>query len=213
MKIRFWGTRGSLATPGPGTTHFGGNTSCVEVTTGSGGRLILDCGTGARLLGAELLSTAPRPITGSILLGHTHWDHIQGFPFFAPIFVPGSSFSVYGPQGSRGSLHETLSGQMEFTYFPVELDQLPAQITFHELVEGTFEIGGARVTTQYINHPAVTLAYRIEAEIRRQLDGLLEKPAAGELPLLAPIVLSDVAGTYSRTMARPSATLGGHETS
>ncbi len=164
MKIRFWGTRGSLATPGRGTTHFGGNTSCVEVTTESGGRLILDCGTGARLLGAQLVSTAPRPIRGSILLGHTHWDHIQGFPFFAPIFVPGNSFAVYGPQGSRGSLHGTLSGQMEFTYFPVELDQLPAQITFHELAEGTYEIGGAQVTTQYIHHPAVTLAYRIEAD-------------------------------------------------
>jgi len=164
MKIRFWGTRGSVATPGPGTTHFGGNTSCVEVTTEDGGHLILDCGTGARQLGNELLTAASKPIQGSILLGHTHWDHIQGFPFFKPVFVPGNVFSVWAPQGGSRSLQETLSGQMEFTYFPVELGQLPAQITYHELAEGTYEIGGTRVTTQYLNHPAVTLGYRIEAD-------------------------------------------------
>ena len=164
MKVRFWGTRGSLGTPGPGTTYFGGNTSCVEVTTEGGGRLILDCGTGARQLGIELLATAPKPLQGSILLGHTHWDHIQGFPFFKPVFVPGNSFAVWAPQGGSRSLQETLSGQMEFTYFPIELGQLPAQITYHELAEGTYEISGARVTTQYLNHPAVTLGYRIEAD-------------------------------------------------
>ena len=164
MKIRFWGTRGSLGTPGPGTTYFGGNTSCVEVTTDGGGRLILDCGTGARQLGIEMLAVVPKPIQGSILLGHTHWDHIQGFPFFKPVFVPGNNFSVWAPQGGSRSLQETLSGQMEFTYFPIELGQLPAQITYHELAEGTYEIGGARVITQYLNHPAVTLGYRIEAD-------------------------------------------------
>src|SRR6266851_1241749 len=164
MKVRFWGTRGSVATPGPGTTYFDGNTSCVEVTTEDGGHLILDCGTGARQLGNELLTAASKPIQGSILLGHTHWDHIQGFPFFKPVFVPGNIFSVWAPQGGSRSLQETLSGQMEFTYFPVELGQLPAQITYHELAEGTYEIGGTRVTTQYLNHPAVTLGYRIEAD-------------------------------------------------
>jgi CheY-like chemotaxis protein/phosphoribosyl 1,2-cyclic phosphodiesterase len=164
VKIRFWGTRGSLASPGPGTTYFGGNTSCVQVTTENGGLLILDCGTGARQLGRELETTSLKPIKGDILLGHTHWDHIQGFPFFKPVFMPGSSFSVWAPKGGSRSLQETLSGQMEFTYFPVELAQLPAQITYHELAEGTYEIGGARVTTQYLNHPAVTLGYRIEAD-------------------------------------------------
>src|SRR5260370_17915883 len=163
MKIRFWGTRGSVATPGPGTTYFGGNTSCVEVTTEDGGHLILDCGTGARQLGNELLTAASKPIQGSILLGHAHWDHIQGFPFFKPVFVPGNIFSVWAPHGGSRSLQETLSGQMEFTYFPVELGQLPAQITYHELAEGTYEIGGTRVTTQYLNHPPLTPGYRIQA--------------------------------------------------
>ena len=145
MRVRFWGTRGSIATPGPGTVRFGGNTSCVGVTTSGGACFIFDCGTGARPLGAELMAHAPKPISATILLSHTHWDHIQGFPFFAPLFVPGNQITVCGPEGSGHSLREVLSGQMEFTYFPVEIGQLPATITFRELGEGTHEIGGARM--------------------------------------------------------------------
>ena len=126
MRIRFWGTRGSIATPGPGTNHFGGNTSCVEVTTANGALLIFDCGTGARQLAAELMAQGKRSISSNILLGHTHWDHIQGFPFFSPAFVKGNFVAIYGPEGSRGSLHDVLAGQMEFTYFPIDLNQLPA---------------------------------------------------------------------------------------
>lgn len=164
MKIRFWGTRGSIATPGPGTNHFGGNTSCVELSTADGSLLILDCGTGAHRLAIALMSRGKDPIDANILLGHTHWDHIQGFPFFSPAFVKGNSAAIYGPEGSRGSLHDVLAGQMEFTYFPVELSQLPAKITYHELTEGIHTIGGARVATQFLNHPAMTIGYRVEAD-------------------------------------------------
>ena len=164
MKVRFWGTRGSIATPGPGTNHFGGNTSCVEITTDSGGLLVLDCGTGAHGLAAKLMAEGKKPINANILLGHTHWDHIQGFPFFSPAFVKGNSVTIYGPEGSRGSLHEVLAGQMEFTYFPVALNQLPAAITYHDLSEGVEQIGGARIVTQFLHHPAMTLGYRIEAD-------------------------------------------------
>ena len=164
MRVRFWGTRGSIATPGPGTNHFGGNTSCVELTTDNGARLILDCGTGAHRLATELMAQAKNPINSNILLGHTHWDHIQGFPFFSPAFVKGNSAAIYGPEGSRGSLQDVLAGQMEFTYFPVELNQLPAAITYHALTEGIHTIGGARVATQFLNHPAVTVGYRVEAD-------------------------------------------------
>ncbi len=125
MRVRFWGTRGSIATPGPGTNHFGGNTSCVELTTAKGGLLIFDCGTGARQLAAELMAQGKKAIDSNILLGHTHWDHIQGFPFFSPAFVKGNSASIYGPEGSRGSLHDVLAGQMEYSYFPITLNQLP----------------------------------------------------------------------------------------
>jgi CheY-like chemotaxis protein/phosphoribosyl 1,2-cyclic phosphodiesterase len=164
MRVRFWGTRGSIATPGPGTTYFGGNTSCVELTTANGDLLIFDCGTGAHPLAAELMAHGKKRIDANILLGHTHWDHIQGFPFFTPAFVEGNTVAIYGPQGSRGSLHDVLAGQMEFTYFPIELNQLPAAITYHELTEGIHTIGGARVATQFLHHPAMTLGYRVEAD-------------------------------------------------
>jgi CheY-like chemotaxis protein len=164
MRIRFWGTRGSIATPGPGTNHFGGNTSCVELTADNGDLLIFDCGTGAARLAAALMGRGKNAINANILLGHTHWDHIQGFPFFSPAFVKGNSVAIYGPEGSRGSLHEVLAGQMEFTYFPVELNQLPAAITYHDLTEGIHIIGGARVATQFLHHPAMTIGYRVEAD-------------------------------------------------
>jgi len=164
MKVRFWGTRGSIASPGPGTIRFGGNTSCVEVNTASGGLLVLDCGTGAHRLAGQLMTQGKQAIDVHILLGHTHWDHIQGFPFFTPAFVKGNSAAIYGPEGSRGSLHHVLAGQMEFTYFPVELSQLPAVITYHDLTEGIYTIGGVRVATQFLHHPAMTLGYRLEAD-------------------------------------------------
>jgi CheY-like chemotaxis protein/phosphoribosyl 1,2-cyclic phosphodiesterase len=164
MRIRFWGTRGSIAVPGPGTNRFGGNTSCVELTTDNGDLIIFDCGTGARQLGAELMAQGRTAINANILLGHTHWDHIQGFPFFTPAFVKGNAVAIYGPEGSRGSLQDVLAGQMEFTYFPVELTQLPAAITYHDLTEGVHTIGGTQVATQFLNHPAMTIGYRVEAD-------------------------------------------------
>jgi len=163
MLARFWGTRGSIAAPGPGTNHFGGNTSCVELTTPSGGVLVLDCGTGARSLGNRLLASASGPVAATILLTHTHWDHIQGFPFFAPLFQPDNRFKVYGPEGAHLSLREVLAGQMEHHYFPVDLDQLAARISYEDLCEGTYEIDGVQVRAQQMNHPSPTLGYRIEA--------------------------------------------------
>ncbi len=164
MRVRFWGTRGSIATPGQGTVRFGGNTSCVEVRSASGTLLLLDCGTGARALGEALMVQGPRPLRGHILIGHTHWDHIQGLPFFAPLFVQGNEWDIYAPRGFEQSLQETLAGQMQYTYFPVTLEQLRASIRYHEVVEGVFEVGDIRVTAQYLNHPALTLGYRLEAD-------------------------------------------------
>jgi CheY-like chemotaxis protein/phosphoribosyl 1,2-cyclic phosphodiesterase len=164
LRLRFWGTRGSIATPGPGTLRFGGNTSCVEAVTGAGQRLVFDCGTGARLLGAHLMANAPKPISATILLSHTHWDHIQGFPFFAPAFVPGNKLTVCAPEGCTGSLPDALAGQMQYAYFPVALGQLGASIEYRELKEGTSDIDGIRISTQYLNHPAIALGYKVEAD-------------------------------------------------
>jgi CheY-like chemotaxis protein/phosphoribosyl 1,2-cyclic phosphodiesterase len=134
------------------------------VVTKAGHRFIFDCGTGARPLGAHLMAHAPKPISATLLLSHTHWDHINGFPFFVPLFVPGNSFTVCGPQGANGTLSGVLAGQMEFTYFPVELSQLGAKITYRDLTEGTHDFDGIRVSAQLLNHPATALGYRVEAD-------------------------------------------------
>jgi ribonuclease BN (tRNA processing enzyme) len=138
----------------------------VELTTPTGGVVVLDCGTGARPLGNRLVDRASGPLSATILLTHTHWDHIQGFPFFAPLFQPDNHFKVYGPEGAHLSLRDVLAGQMEHQYFPVELDQLAARISYEDLGEGTHEIDGLRVHAQQMNHPSPTLGYRIEAEGR-----------------------------------------------
>jgi len=161
MQIRFWGTRGSLAKPGPGTLRYGGNTSCVEVRTGSGTLIVFDCGTGAHGLGQALMASGA-PIRGHLMITHTHWDHIQGFPFFAPLFGRDHEWDIYAPGGLGLQLERTLSGQMEYTYFPVTLNQLGATIRYHDLVEGSFAVGDVRVVAKYLNHPALALGYRLE---------------------------------------------------
>jgi phosphoribosyl 1,2-cyclic phosphodiesterase len=126
--------------------------------------VIIDCGTGLHGLGLKLMSGGTKGLTGHILISHTHWDHIQGVPFFVPFFVPGTVWDIYGPKGLNQSLRETLAGQMQHTYFPVTTDEFGATIRYHDLVEGTFEIDDIKVTTQYLNHPALTLGYRLEAD-------------------------------------------------
>jgi len=148
--------------------RYGGNTSCIEVRTDGGALLVLDCGTGARGLGLHLLEDAAAsggpPPAGAILIGHTHWDHIHGLPFFAPLFVPGSRWDVFGPRGLVRTLDNVLAGQMEYQYFPIGLDEVNADVRYHDLVEGQFEVGDATIRTQYLNHPALTLGFRIEAD-------------------------------------------------
>ena len=163
MRVCFWGTRGSIPKPGPTTLRYGGNTSCVEVSTADGTRVLLDCGTGAYALG-RALAEEPTPVHGHILIGHTHWDHIQGFPFFAPLFVPGNVWEIYAPGGYGRQLEGCLAGQMAYEYFPITLEALNAEVRLHDLKEGVFELGSIRVTTQYLNHPALTLGYRLEAD-------------------------------------------------
>jgi phosphoribosyl 1,2-cyclic phosphodiesterase/DNA-binding response OmpR family regulator len=110
------------------------------------------------------MSGGAKGLRGHILLSHTHWDHIQGIPFFYPLFAPGNEWDIYGPRSLGQSLRETLGGQMQYTYFPVPLDQCRANIRYHDLVEGTFDIDDIKVCTQYLNHPALTLGYRLEAD-------------------------------------------------
>lgn len=164
MHVRFWGTRGSLPKPGPQTLRFGGNTACVEVQTAADTLVIIDCGSGLHGLGQELVNARKPVLRGHILISHTHWDHIQGIPFFAPFFVPGHEWDIYAPKGLGQSLQDTLAGQMQYAYFPVRLDQMAAKIRYHELIEGDFQIGEVSVRTQYLNHTALTLGFRLEAD-------------------------------------------------
>ncbi len=164
MQVRFWGTRGSMAKPGPDTIRYGGNTSCVQITSANGTLLVIDCGTGAHGLGQHLLKEGPRPVRGHVLISHTHWDHIQGIPFFVPFFIPGNKFDIYAPKGFGESLRETLAGQMEYTYFPITPEAFGAELNYNNLSEGVFQIDDIVIRTRYLNHPALTIAFRIEVD-------------------------------------------------
>jgi phosphoribosyl 1,2-cyclic phosphodiesterase len=137
----------------------------VEVRTDAGQLLVFDSGTGIREFGLHLLRSTALPATGHIFLGHTHWDHIAGFPFFPPAFISGNAFTVYGAGDVGHSLESALAGQMQYQYFPVPLRDLSADISFQELeAEGDLRVGDAVVRTQYLNHTAVCLGYRVEAD-------------------------------------------------
>ncbi len=156
-QVIFWGVRGSIATPGPMTSTVGGNTSCVEIYLG-GEHIILDGGTGLRQLGA---AQGALPFQGHLLLGHLHWDHIQGVPFFGPLFNPQSEVSFLGPQG----LEDALAGQMSGPTFPVGMELMGARKTFTELVPGAdFNLGEVRIRTAPLRHPGGGLAYRLEGQ-------------------------------------------------
>ncbi|HZO25098.1 MAG TPA: response regulator [Chloroflexota bacterium] len=160
MRVRFWGTRGSIASPGASTVRYGGNTPCVEVRTDDDTLLIFDCGTGARALG--MLLAQGSPVRAHLFLSHTHSDHIQGLPFFVPAFQPGSHLTIYGPAGVDRSFPRAVGGQMDYAYFPVPIGDLPSHVDFEELGEGSFSVGAARVLTQNLNHTGPCLGYRLE---------------------------------------------------
>lgn len=184
MRIRFWGTRGSIASPGPRTVRHGGHTSCVEVAADDGTCLVLDCGTGAHELALALQRRTPRPPVGHLLIGHTHWDHIQGFPFFASLQEAGVEWRVHAPGDRAASLERTFAGQMSPEHHPVALGELAARMRFHALREGVFGVGGIRVRAQYLHHPALTLGYRLEADGAAVVYASDHEPHA--VPLAAP---------------------------
>jgi phosphoribosyl 1,2-cyclic phosphodiesterase/ActR/RegA family two-component response regulator len=161
LTVGFWGTRGSIATPGPATTLYGGNTACVELRSGQD-ILIFDAGTGIRELGRSLVEEFKgRALTLHLFISHTHWDHIQGFPFFMPVYTPSTTLHVYGSAGQGRSLEGVLSGQMQADYFPVALGDLVSSLHVHEFHGEPFRIGDVTVSGTYLNHPGMTLGYRI----------------------------------------------------
>jgi phosphoribosyl 1,2-cyclic phosphodiesterase len=162
LQVRFWGTRGSIPSPGAQTVRYGGNTPCVELRTESGWLVILDAGTGIRELGRQLMEKSNgTPIQGDIFLTHAHWDHIQGIPFFAPIFGRGNHFTIWGSESLERSFDKVLRDQMSPVVFPVTFEELDATIDFRGLPEGTRTAGtGYEVTAFGVQHPGGALGYR-----------------------------------------------------
>ncbi len=162
MELRFRGVRGSIPTPGPETVRYGGNTTCLELLSDDGSLIILDAGTGIRALGLELARRMP--VTCHIFITHTHWDHIQGFPFFTPLFVPGNRIVLHGlfdPVSMR-SIRDVLSVQLDYRFFPVREAELKADIayeTMHESLE--VPVGDAVVSAVLMNHPVLCLGYKV----------------------------------------------------
>ena len=160
-RMKFWGVRGSIPTPGPSTVFFGGNTSCVELRV-DGELIILDAGSGIRPLGQALdVEFGAQPMNITVLVTHTHWDHIQGFPFFLPAYRAKNRVRILGYEGARDGLAATLAGQMESPYFPIALKQMPGNIVIEELKEMIFQVGPVRVEACFSNHPGICVGYRI----------------------------------------------------
>jgi len=166
VTVRCWGTRGSIPSPGPATAGYGGNTSCLEVCVGDR-RLIFDAGSGARALGVDLASREG-PTDATIFLSHFHWDHIQGFPFFPPLYDPGATLRIVGPvqhteDGTELGVESLFAGQMGPIYFPIPFQAVAADCTFGHLNEGSWERDGIVVKSMRVKHPSFTVGYRIEA--------------------------------------------------
>ena len=164
MRLRFWGTRGSIPTPGQRTVRYGGNTACVEVRDASDALLVLDAGTGLRELGVQLAQNGNGPVDLDLFISHLHWDHIQGIPFFRPAYDPRTALRVHAPRHSK-PLKDLLGLGMDDPFFPVDLDAVPAKLEIDELPEhGERKAGPFRIRAASLFHPAPAYAYRIEAD-------------------------------------------------
>ncbi|HEY0194215.1 MAG TPA: MBL fold metallo-hydrolase, partial [Kofleriaceae bacterium] len=166
MKVRFWGVRGSIPVPGRATSRYGGNTSCVEIRPRGDAPIIIDAGTGLRRLGKSLMEEAFGDGHGkaSILISHTHWDHVQGLPFFSPLYRAGNQIEIFARRRDT-HLEAVFSQQHGDPYFPVPLSAMHADMHFHAISEeATLQLGRAKVTSTRLNHPWTALAYRVEVD-------------------------------------------------
>jgi phosphoribosyl 1,2-cyclic phosphodiesterase/ActR/RegA family two-component response regulator len=160
-RIKLWGVRGSLPVPGPGTNRYGGNTSCVEVRA-DGEIIVLDAGTGIRGLGLALeKELGSETVKLTLLITHTHWDHIQGLPFFVPVYISKNLIRILGYEGARAGLGALLAAQMETPFFPVGMHELQSHLAIDELKDMAFQIGKVKVEAKFVNHPGICAGYRL----------------------------------------------------
>lgn len=162
MRARIWGSRGTIAAPGPETSRYGGNTSCVEIRPDGGGVLVLDAGTGARALGLALVEEAPPRI--DLLITHLHVDHVEGLGVFEPIWREETDLHIWGPASPLVSLEERIATYFSPPLFPIHLSEVPANCTFHDAPEGEWSIEGATLCSRPILHPGATVGFRIEVD-------------------------------------------------
>lgn len=171
-RLKFWGVRGSIPSPGPTTVRYGGNTSCVAVRA-HGEIIILDAGTGLRPFGRELMTEfKDQPLNLTLLLSHTHWDHIQGLPFFPPIYLPHCRMRILGFEGARRP-RQRVDRPIETPYFPVPFGELPGNIEVEELKDLDFQVGAVRVRAWFANHPGICVGYKFIH--RRRFSGILSR--------------------------------------
>ncbi|CCE22088.1 MBL fold metallo-hydrolase [Methylotuvimicrobium alcaliphilum] len=167
MQLKFRGVRGSIPTPGPNTVKYGGNTTCIEIRTDSGELIILDAGTGIYSLSQQL--DKGKPVDAHIFITHTHWDHIQGLPFFTPAFMRGNQITIYGGLDpvTQQSIQRALAVQLQYSFFPIREAELKATVRYVTLTPGkSVMVGDARITPLLLNHPVLNFGYRIECDDR-----------------------------------------------
>jgi phosphoribosyl 1,2-cyclic phosphodiesterase len=160
MRLTIWGCRGSVPTPGPDTFRYGGNTSCVEVSLDDGTILVLDAGTGIRALGFDLLERGAQRV--HLLLTHLHLDHLEGLRFFAPLWDERVTLDVWGPPSPVSSLQERIARSFSPPLFPIDLREVPAQVTFHDVPREPWTVDGTRLVADLVAHPGPTVGFRIE---------------------------------------------------
>jgi CheY-like chemotaxis protein/phosphoribosyl 1,2-cyclic phosphodiesterase len=162
--VKIWGCRGSIAVPERHQGRYGGNTACIDLILPGNRHVIFDAGTGLRGLGNSLVGQSPLRL--SLFLTHYHWDHVQGLPFFKPIFIPGNEIHLHGPADSNGEMMELIAGQMGGAFFPISVESFRSSVRFIGLQETTFESFGIQISTLYMLHPGRTLAYRVDVDGR-----------------------------------------------
>jgi len=164
--VSYWGVHGTLPTPGAAYTRYGGNTPCVSVEVGGEPLFIFDCGSGIKRLSDSIMASASGRFTARIFISHTHWDHINTIPFFAPLYARGNQIEIYGPYQGDLTIERAIGAQMESVYFPVTMREFGARILFRDLREQTLDFGAAKIETMLLSHPGYCLGYRLTARGR-----------------------------------------------